>query len=64
MQSDGMPLKYAQGPISEWLEIFHGTLGNCPFIQYCEEWLGISELGIVEPLPGEFSSSVGTRKQH
>jgi len=55
MQSNIMPFRHPQGPVSVWPPNFHDILDDGPFIRCCEEWLVISEFWIFTLLAGEFS---------
>jgi len=57
-----MPFRHPQGAVLEWPENFHDILHVGPFFLFCEEWLLIVVLSILETLTGEFSYSVGTLK--
>ena len=54
VQCDFLPLRYPQGPISEWPLHFHDLLHIGAFILGCEEWLMIAVFWVCKPVKCEF----------
>jgi hypothetical protein len=63
IQSNGMPFQHPTGPVLEWPYNLRDILDNSPLILSCEVRLVVAIFWVFEPLPSEFTQSVGALEQ-